>query len=78
MVRRRSGRDARDGEVTGGVGEDRAHRPIRCRRLVVIAGVAIDDESIADPATASSIIVTTATDVSSMGLLLALATALVR
>jgi magnesium transporter len=32
----------------------------------------------ADPATASSIIVTTATDVSSMGLLLALATALVR
>jgi magnesium transporter len=32
----------------------------------------------ADPATASSIIVTTATDVSSMGLLLALATVLVR
>jgi magnesium transporter len=32
----------------------------------------------ADPATASSIIVTTATDVTSMGLLLALATALVR
>jgi magnesium transporter len=32
----------------------------------------------ADPATASSIIVTTATDVTSMGLLLALATLLVR
>jgi magnesium transporter len=32
----------------------------------------------ADPATASSIIVTTATDVTSMGLLLALATFLVR
>jgi magnesium transporter len=32
----------------------------------------------ADPATASSIIVTTATDVTSMGLLLALATVLVR
>ena len=32
----------------------------------------------ADPATASSIVVTTATDVASMGLLLALATYLVR
>jgi magnesium transporter len=32
----------------------------------------------ADPATASSIIVTTATDVTSMGLMLALASALVR